>query len=117
MLVGMCFQPIETIFDTAYIFLYGFYARTLTRNNTQQNRHGGGKFAPPVPLSPTTEQRKQAVEALGAACATLQEHGVTRSHIEMLLRVGSPANELASLAGQQQVDCLVIGSRGHSPLQ
>lgn len=79
--------------------------------------YGGGKFAPPVPLSPTTEQRKQAVEALRAACATLQEHGMTRSHIEMLLRVGSPADELARFAGQQHVDCLVIGSRGHSPLQ
>ena len=79
--------------------------------------YSGGRFAPPVPFSPTTEQRKQALEALEAACATLEEHGMTRSHIKMLIGGGSPADELVRLAGQQHVDCLVIGSRGNSPLQ
>ncbi len=63
----------------------------------------GGKYTPPGPLPPTTEQRKQAVEALRTACAALQEHGMICSHLETLIRVGSPADELVRVATQQHV--------------
>ena len=75
----------------------------------------GGKFAPPGPLPPTTQQRRQAVEALQQASTALQEQGMIHSHIEALIRVGSPSEELVRVAAQHHVDCLVIGSRSRSP--
>jgi len=76
--------------------------------------YGGGRYTPPVPLPPTSAQRKQAMKALQLASASLQEHGITRSHIETLIRVGSPAEELVSVVSQQRIDCLIVGSRGHA---
>ena len=75
----------------------------------------GGKFAAPGPLPPTTEQRKQAEEALRQASAALQEFGMTHSHIQTLIRVGSPSDELVKVANQHHIDCLVIGRRSCSP--
>jgi len=74
----------------------------------------GGRYVPPSRVSPTHEQRRQAMEALRTACAALQEHGLTRSHIETLIREGSAADELVRVASQQRIDCLIIGSQGHS---
>lgn len=75
-----------------------------------------GRYVPLSSLPPTTEQRKQAAEALQQASAALQEYGMTRSHIETLIHIGSPPDELVKVATQQHVDCLIIGSWGRSPL-
>lgn len=77
----------------------------------------GGRYAPLRPLPPTAQQRELATEVLRTTRTALLEYGMIRSHIEMLTRVGSPVDELVSVATQQRVDCLVIGSRGHAPLQ
>jgi nucleotide-binding universal stress UspA family protein len=77
----------------------------------------GGRYAALRPFPPTAHQRELATEALRTTCAAFLEYGMIRSHIDMLIRVGSPVDELVRVATQQHVDCLVIGSRGHAPLQ
>lgn len=71
------------------------------------------RYGYPHLLAPTTGQRILAAEALRIACAILQQHGIPRSHIETLIRVGTPADELVSVACQQHIDCLIIGN--HEP--
>ena len=76
-----------------------------------------GRSVAPYPLSPTREQRTQAEETLLEVHSTLQHDGMSSSQIEMLVRVGSPADELAAVASKRHIDCIVIGSRGNSPGQ
>lgn len=61
-------------------------------------------------LAPTTGQRVVAAEALRIARAILQHHGIMRSHIETLIRVGTPADELTSVARQRHIDWLILGN-------
>jgi hypothetical protein len=56
-------------------------------------------------------------ETLRTARATLEHDGLALAHIETLVRVGSPADELAAVAGKRRVDCIIIGSRSNSPGQ
>jgi nucleotide-binding universal stress UspA family protein len=64
-------------------------------------------------LAVTPEQRTQAEDALGRARAELQKQGVAAGQIEMLIRVGLPADEIVRTAKELQVDFIVIGSRGN----
>src|SRR5215469_234551 len=56
----------------------------------------GGRYAPREAFPPTSEQRKQAAEALRIARAIMQERGIPGSHIEAFIRVGTPAEELVN---------------------
>ncbi len=76
-----------------------------------------GRYATLYPLSPTREERAQAEEALRLAREVLSHGGLALARIETLIRVGAPADELAAVARQGQVDCLIIGSRGNAPAQ
>jgi nucleotide-binding universal stress UspA family protein len=66
------------------------------------------------PLPPTIEQRTEAEQALRKARAALQQQGILAECVEMLMRVGVPADEIVKEAEELQVDCIVIGSRGNS---
>lgn len=76
-----------------------------------------GRYGHPHLLALTTGQRVVAAEALRIACAILQQHGIPRSHIETLIRVGIPADELVSVARQRHIDSLIIGKHEHTPGQ
>jgi nucleotide-binding universal stress UspA family protein len=76
-----------------------------------------GRYAALYPLSPTREQRAQAEEALRLAREVLSHGGLALARIETLIRMGAPADELATLARRRRVDCLIIGSRGNAPAQ
>jgi nucleotide-binding universal stress UspA family protein len=73
-----------------------------------------GRFSAQYTLSPSREQRALAEETLRTARTTLEHDGLALAQIETLVRVGSPADELAAVAGKQYIDCIVIGSRGNS---
>lgn len=78
---------------------------------------GGGRYGPPRQLPPTAEQRRQARTALKNACMLLEHYGFSPANIETCVLEGAPANELVKLTTKQQIDCLLIGSRGYSPVQ
>lgn len=71
------------------------------------------------PLSATYEQSAQAQDVLCRARALLQWScpDLASSRIELLQRFGEPSNEVIKVAREQQTDCIVLGSRGNSPLQ
>jgi nucleotide-binding universal stress UspA family protein len=64
-------------------------------------------------LPPTTQQRLQAERTLRRACAAAQQQGIAPERVELLQRVGTPADEIVRAAGELQVDFIVIGSRGN----
>ena len=74
-----------------------------------------GRYRAQSSLVPSREQRALGEETLRTARATLEHDGLALAQIETLIRVGSPADELAAVAGKRHVDCIVIGSRGNSP--
>ena len=76
-----------------------------------------GRYRAQYSLVPSREQRALGEETLRTARATLEHDGLALAQIETLIRVGSPADELAAVAGKRHVDCIVIGSRGNSPGQ
>ncbi|GCE27115.1 hypothetical protein KDA_25990 [Dictyobacter alpinus] len=63
-------------------------------------------------IPPTTDQRKQAEDVLNRACEVLQERGFDLKQIELITRVGSPAEELVKVAHERHVNLIVVGSRG-----
>src|SRR5712692_1859637 len=65
-------------------------------------------------LSVTPEQRTLAEDILWRARAELQKQGIASGQIEVLIRVGLPADEIVRAAQELQVDFIVIGSRGNS---
>src|SRR2546423_3313373 len=65
-------------------------------------------------LPPTTQQRLQAERALHRACTAVQQQGIAPGRVEILQRVGTPADEIVRAARELQVDFIVIGSRGNS---
>jgi len=73
-----------------------------------------GRYRAQYSLLPSREQRALGEETLRTARATLEHDGLALAQIETLIRVGSPADELAAVAGKRHVDCIVIGSRGNS---
>ncbi len=69
------------------------------------------------PWSPVTQQRLQAEHALWSARTALQQLGISPERIELLLRVGTPADEIVKAARELDVSCIVIGSRGNALTQ
>lgn len=76
-----------------------------------------GMYAGPLqPLTVTPDQRAQAEDVLWKARSELQKQGVTTAQIEILVRVGIPADEIVRAARDLRVDFIVVGSRGNSPV-
>jgi nucleotide-binding universal stress UspA family protein len=64
------------------------------------------------PSSVTAEQRLEAEKVLAAVRAMLQEQTLTPLRIEVCIRQGSPADEIARVASEIQADLIIVGSRG-----
>ncbi len=62
----------------------------------------------------TAEQRELAEQALHRARTELQKQGIVSERIEMLLRSGTPADEIVKAAKELAADFILIGSRGNS---
>src|SRR2546421_6599335 len=67
-----------------------------------------------LPMSITPEQRNQAEEALRLARSELQKGSITAEQIEVLIRIGLPADEIVKVAKELHVDFIVVGSCGES---
>jgi nucleotide-binding universal stress UspA family protein len=65
-------------------------------------------------LQPTPGQCRQAENSLSKARSVLREQGIRPEHIEILLRHGTPADEIVKAARELDADCIVIGSQGSS---
>jgi nucleotide-binding universal stress UspA family protein len=67
-------------------------------------------------LPPTQRQLHEAKYVLLRARALLGQLGVPLASVELLVRTGIPAEELARVARERDVELLVLGSRPHSRL-
>jgi nucleotide-binding universal stress UspA family protein len=65
-------------------------------------------------IAPTTEQREVAEQALHRARTQLQKRGIVSERIELLLRSGTPADEIVKAARELDADFIMVGSRGHA---
>jgi len=65
-------------------------------------------------VTPTAEQRELAENALHRARIELQKQGIVPERIEVLLRSGTPADEIAKAAKELDADFIMIGSQGNS---
>jgi nucleotide-binding universal stress UspA family protein len=65
-------------------------------------------------MTPTGKQRELAEQALHKARIALQKQGIVPDRIEILLRSGTPAEEIVKVAKELDADFIVIGSRGNS---
>ena len=74
----------------------------------------GKSLVPFYSLPPTTEQRLQAEHSLRKACTTVRLSGIALERVELLQRVGAPADEIVRAARELEVDFIVIGSRGNA---
>jgi hypothetical protein len=66
--------------------------------------------------APTGTQIQQAQHALRQARTFLGQRGIPFASIELLTRVGTPADELNLVARERAVDLLVLGSHPPSPI-
>lgn len=69
------------------------------------------------PAAGAPDARMQAEEALFKVRAHLVAQGLTFSQIEICIRTGTPADEIARLAKEVHADLIVVGSRGNSTRQ
>ena len=67
-----------------------------------------------LPMSITPEQRSQAEDALSMARSELQKEGIAPGQIEILIRVGFPADEIVKVAKELHVNFIVVGSHAAS---
>lgn len=67
-----------------------------------------------LPLAMTPEQRQQAEELLSKACALLEMQGMETEHVQRVIRLGIPLEELVKVAQEFHVDLIVVGSRGNT---
>lgn len=67
-----------------------------------------------TPLSVTPEQREQAEQVLHKARAELLKRDVDPEQIEILIRVGMPADEIVKAAKELRASFIVVGSQGES---
>src|SRR5712691_12079170 len=65
-------------------------------------------------VTPTAEQRELAEHALHRARIELQKQGIVPERIEILLRSGTPTDEIVKAAKELEADFIMIGSRGTS---
>src|SRR5712691_7372168 len=65
-------------------------------------------------VTPTAEQRELAENALHRARIELQKQGIVPERIEVLLRSGTPADEIVKVAKELDADLIMIGSQGNS---
>jgi nucleotide-binding universal stress UspA family protein len=70
-----------------------------------------------LPMSITPDQRNQAEDDLSRARTELQKAGISSEQIEVLIRIGIPAEEIAKVAKELQVNFIVVGSRGNTTRQ
>jgi nucleotide-binding universal stress UspA family protein len=66
--------------------------------------------------SPTmsNEQRQEGEIALRRARTELQNRGLSPERIEVMLRIGAPAEEIVKVAKELEVDQIMVGSRGNT---
>ena len=77
-----------------------------------------GMYAGHIQSAPyTSDQRSLGELALRRARTELENRGLLPEQVETLLRVGTPVEETIKVAKEQQVDLIVIGSRGNSRKQ
>jgi nucleotide-binding universal stress UspA family protein len=71
------------------------------------------------PQAPTRQQCLQAQEVLHRASAFLHLYSpdLAPQRIALVHRFGEPADEVVKAAREQEVDCIVLGSRGNSSIQ
>lgn len=67
-----------------------------------------------MPLAVTPEQRTQAEDVLRQARHELLKSGIAAEQIEILIRVGLPADEIIKVARELHSSFIIIGSRGTS---
>ncbi len=65
-------------------------------------------------IAPTAGQHELAEQALHRARLALQQQGITPERIELLLRSGTPPDEIVKAATELEADFIMIGSRGKS---
>jgi nucleotide-binding universal stress UspA family protein len=65
-------------------------------------------------IAPTARQRELAEQALHRARLALQQQGIVPERIELLLRSGTPPDEIVKAASELEADFIMIGSRGNS---
>jgi nucleotide-binding universal stress UspA family protein len=67
-----------------------------------------------LPLSTSLEQRSRAEDALRRARVELEKRGIEEDQIEVLIRIGFPAEEIVKAARELHVNFIIVGSRGNS---
>jgi nucleotide-binding universal stress UspA family protein len=65
-------------------------------------------------ITPTAQQCERAEQALRRARLALQRQGIVPERIELLLRSGTPPDEIVRAATELEADCIMVGSRGNS---
>jgi nucleotide-binding universal stress UspA family protein len=65
-------------------------------------------------IAPTAGQRELAEQALHRVRLALQQQCIVPERIELLLRSGTPPDEIVKAAGELEADFIMIGSRGNS---
>jgi nucleotide-binding universal stress UspA family protein len=76
--------------------------------------HPGFYMGQTLPTIPSTWQRAQAEEVLHKARAILQEYGIAPERIQMIIRIGTPAEEITKAARDLHAMLIVVGSRGNT---
>jgi nucleotide-binding universal stress UspA family protein len=62
----------------------------------------------------TAEQRQEAEKVLDAVRCSLQEQVQNSPHIEICIRLGSPAEEVSRVAKEMHADLVIVGCRGNA---
>jgi nucleotide-binding universal stress UspA family protein len=90
------------------LFLRNAHPRPLRSFLYPEKREGSIRLLPP-----TIEQRERAERTLCMAQKALLQRGFAPENLMVLLRIGVPADQIVKAAGELQVDCIVIESRGN----
>jgi nucleotide-binding universal stress UspA family protein len=76
--------------------------------------HPGVYVGQMMPNNAPTWQKTQAEEVLNKARQMIQQHGLPLDNVQVIVRVGTTAEEIAKVAQDQRVNLVVLGSRGES---
>ena len=68
-------------------------------------------------ITPTAKQCERAEQVLRRARLAMQQQGIVAERIELLLRSGTPPDEIVKAASELEADFVMIGSRGNSMKQ